>query len=106
MTKGDLDRLGERIGESNRIKQEDLDLLQQYRTTFQEPIARVFNYLLKTARKIDKQSIVTYRIKRIDTIIEKLRRFRDNKNGNMQLSRMGDIAGCRCIMTSSSEEKL
>ncbi|MBO4840194.1 MAG: RelA/SpoT domain-containing protein [Bacteroidaceae bacterium] len=106
MTKGEIDRLGQRIGTSVEISSEDLDKLQEYRQTFQEPISRVFNYVLEAARKIDKQSIVTYRIKRIDTIIEKLRRFKDNENGSMNLSRMWDIAGCRCILNTTTDEKL
>ena len=69
------------------MAQEDLDKLQEYRQTFQEPISNVFNFVLTVARKIDKQCIVTYRIKRIDTIVEKLRRFNENPNGKMNLSR-------------------
>ncbi len=93
MTKGEIDRLGQRIGKSAMVLPEDLNKLQEYRQTFQEPISRVFNYVLSAARKIDKQCIVTYRIKRIDTIIEKLRRFANNPNGSMLFSRMWDIAG-------------
>ena len=106
MTKGDIDRLGEEIGASSQVSKENLAKLQEYRQTFQEPIAQVFGFVLKAARKIDKQCIVTFRIKRIDTIIEKLRRFKDNPNGKMKLSRMWDIAGCRCILNSSDNEKL
>lgn len=106
MTKGDIDKLGQRISVSDNINIEDLNLLQAYRQTFQEPISRVFDFLLKTARKIDRRCIVTYRIKRIDTIIEKLRRYRFNPKGAMKLSRMWDIAGCRCILNSPNNEKL
>lgn len=106
MTKGEIDRLGKKIGASAEVSQEDLDKLQEYRQTFQEPISNVFNFVLKVARKIDKQCIVTYRIKRIDTIVEKLRRFNDNPNGKMNLSRMWDIAGCRCILNTTDNDKL
>lgn len=107
MTKGEIDRLGERIGKSTgSISESDLKMLQEYRATFQRPIAEVFAFANSTARKIDKQCIVTYRIKRIDTIIEKLRRFSDSPEGAMQFSRMWDIAGCRCIMNSPDNTKL
>lgn len=106
MTKGEIDRLGKKIGASVEVSQEDLDKLQEYRQTFQEPISNVFNFILGIARKLDKQSIVTYRIKRIDTIVEKLRRFYENPNGKMSLSRMWDIAGCRCILNTVDKEKL
>lgn len=106
MTNGEIDRLGQKIGASAEVSQEDLNKLQEFRQTFQEPISNVFNFVLGVARKVDKQCIVTYRIKRIDTIVEKLRRFHENPNGKMNLSRMWDIAGCRCILNSTDENKL
>lgn len=106
MTKGEIDRLGQEIGASSEVSQEDLNKLQEFRQTFQEPISNVFNFVLTAARKVDKQCIVTYRIKRIDTIVEKLRRFYENPNGKMNLSRMWDIAGCRCILNTTDEDKL
>lgn len=106
MTKGEIDRLGQAIGASVEVSQEDLNKLQEFRQTFQEPISNVFNFVLDVARKIDRQCIVTYRIKRIDTIVEKLRRFHENPNGKMNLSRMWDIAGCRCILNTADEDSL
>lgn len=106
MTKGEIDKLGQKIGASFEVSSEDLDKLQEYRQTFQEPISNVFNFVLKAARKVDNQCIVTYRIKRIDTIVEKLRRFHENPNGKMNLSRMWDIAGCRCILNTTDKDKL
>lgn len=106
MTNGEIDRLGERIGASTEVSTEELNQLQEYRQTFQTPISHVFNFALSAARQLDKQCIVTYRIKRIDTIVEKLHRFHENPNGSMRLSRMWDIAGCRCILNSPSSDKL
>lgn len=106
MTNGEIDRLGVRIGNSKEISHSDLECLQAYRQTFQEPLSNVFNFVLNVARRIDRKCIVTYRVKRIDTIIEKLRRFKDNENGRMNLARMWDIAGCRCIMRISDTTKL
>lgn len=106
MKKREIDRLGLSIGNSSEVSSDDLELLQAYRLSFHEPLARVFSFVLSSARKLDRQSIVTYRIKRIDTIIEKLRRFTGNNNGRMLLSRMGDIAGCRCILSTVDSEKM
>lgn len=106
MTKGEVDRLGLTIGASIEVSQENLNKLQEFRQTFQEPISNVFNFVLEVARKVDKHCIVTYRIKRIETIVEKLRRFHENPNGKMNLSRMWDIAGCRCILNNTDEDKL
>lgn len=106
MTKGEVDRLGVRIGDSMELSSTDLALLQEYRKSFHEPLSRVFAFVLKSARRIDRKCIVTYRIKRIDTIVEKVRRFRGSGNGRMQLSRMWDIAGCRCIFDASGNSKI
>lgn len=106
MTNGEIDRLGERIGASTDVSSDDLNRLQEYRQTFQGPISHVFNFVLNAARKIDKSCIVTYRIKRIDTIVEKLHRYYNNPYGKMKLSRMWDIAGCRCIIHSPNNERL
>lgn len=107
MTNGEIDRLGERIRASKgNPNSNDIDLLQEYRQSFQEPIARVFSSVLQLARKIDKQAIVTFRIKRIDTIIDKLSRTQNKESGSMQFSRMGDIAGCRCIINTTDNKRL
>ena len=107
MTNGEIDRLGERIRASKgNPNSNDIDLLQEYRQSFQEPIARVFSSVLQLARKVDRQAIVTFRIKRIDTIIDKLSRTQNKESGPMQFSRMWDIAGCRCIINTSDSNRL
>jgi len=107
MTNTEVDRLGTRIAKTPvGIEAQDLASLQEYRQSFQKPIAEVFAFVSKECAKIDRQSIVTYRIKRIDTIINKLKRFAQNSNGQMKLSRMWDIAGCRCILNTTDESKI
>ena len=99
-----INKLGTRIAYARSVdlvSREDLDLLQEFRKTFKDPLATTFNRLLVLARKVDKGAIVTYRIKRINTIIRKLQRFKDSSDGEMNLSRMWDIAGCRCILSSN-----
>lgn len=104
ISKTEINRLGRRISRSGEnVTNEDLESLQLYRNSFQDSIADVFGFLSVATRKIDKNSIVTYRIKRLDTIIRKLQRFSNNPNGPIELSRMGDIAGCRCILNSTDE---
>jgi len=103
MTNGEIDRLGERIKVNGKPSTEDLDLLQEFRKSYKDPLSRVFETLRSFAIKVDKEAIVTFRIKRIDTIIRKLYRFKDKPEGRMPLSRMWDIAGCRCIFNSDDE---
>lgn len=97
-TSGDYRRLSDRVRMNpQEVKIEDLMMLQSLRVTYKEPLAVIFRTIERMAKKIDKNCICTYRVKRIESIIGKLTRF-----PTMQVQRMEDIAGCRCIMT---EEK-
>ena len=99
MTKGQIDRLGDKIREQrNSIEELTLIELQEYRTSHKETLSLVFNALCSTTRKITSDSIVTYRIKRFESIIGKLSRYPD-----MKFSRMWDIGGCRCILRNDKE---
>lgn len=106
-TVGQIDKLGKRLREQKEISQEDLNLLQDYRKSYSDALPFVFETLRKSAVRIDSHAIVTFRIKRIDTIINKLRRFENKEgNGDMRLSRMWDIAGCRCILSTSNQQSI
>lgn len=98
---GDYERLGQRLrGYNNRndIPIEDLELLQTLRTGYKTPLSIIFESLQKSIIKINKNAIVTYRVKRIDSIISKLKRL-----PGTQLPRLEDIAGCRCILKNNEE---
>lgn len=98
-TKGDIDRLGLSIrNERDVISDETLLKLQEYRTSHKEILSLIFNFLCKNSNKIHPQTIVTYRIKRIESIIGKLYRYPD-----MRFSRMWDIGGCRCITRNNQD---
>lgn len=90
-------RLGNRIRSNpHNISEEDYQILQDLRLTYKEPLAIVFNAIERTAYKVDSNCICTYRVKRIESIVSKLIRF-----PHMQVNKAEDIAGCRCIMTST-----
>ncbi len=97
-TKGDINRLGDKIREEKKINNTTLQELQNYRITYKEPLSNVFNIICKHANDISRSAIVTYRIKRINSIIGKLSRY-----NNMQFSRMWDIGGCRCIFKNNEQ---
>ncbi|MBR3566486.1 MAG: hypothetical protein IKN91_09205 [Paludibacteraceae bacterium] len=100
-SKTQIKKLGERIVKSSsndEISEDDLHALQEYRVSFRDTIAKVFDIVYNSCHNINKQSIVTYRIKRIESIIDKLRR-----NGDMRLDRMIDIAGCRGILSNNEQ---
>lgn len=107
LTVGQIDKLGKRLREQQEISQQDLELLQEFRKSYSDALPFVFESLRKSAIKVDGRAIVTFRIKRIDTIINKLRRFEGKEGcGDMRLSRMWDIAGCRCIISTPNEQSI
>ncbi|MDD3772043.1 MAG: RelA/SpoT domain-containing protein [Weeksellaceae bacterium] len=106
MTNGEIERLGERITSSDKILTEDIELLQEFRKSFKDPLSNTFDVLRTLTMKVDKKAIVTCRIKRIDTIIRKLKRFKNNPSGRMPLHKMWDIAGCRCIFDSNDVSQI
>ncbi|MDO4801603.1 MAG: RelA/SpoT domain-containing protein [Prevotellaceae bacterium] len=98
-TKGDYKKLSDRIRNNPKdIASADFEMLQALRLTYKNSLAIVFNTLDKLAHDIDKDCVCTYRIKRIESIVSKLLRFPD-----MEVQRVADIAGCRCIMTNTNQ---
>lgn len=94
LTKGIINRLGDNIRSNNpNIDNITLSQLQDYRIAHKETISAIFYILCSYSKKVNSQTIVTYRIKRFESIIGKLLRY-----PKMQLSRMWDIGGCRCIL--------
>lgn len=101
MTNGEINRLGDRIREryiKDSLEENTLNELQIYRTSHKDSLAKVFNAMCNLNRKLGKKSIVTYRIKRFESIIGKLYRF-----PKMEFSRMWDIGGCRFIVNNNEE---
>lgn len=99
MTKGEINRLGNVIrSEFDELSETTLLGLQNYRISHKDTLAKVFNILCNLNRKMKKTNIVTYRIKRIESIIGKLYRY-----PKMEFSRMWDIGGCRCIVNNNDE---
>jgi len=97
MTKGRINQIGKNLllSMQNNINplEQDLQVLQQYRKEFKEPLKNASNELLRIMSIIDNAGIVTYRVKRIESILSKIER-----QPKMQLARINDIAGCRCIL--------
>ncbi|RXP64558.1 hypothetical protein EC396_00865 [Lutibacter sp. HS1-25] len=92
-----------RIGNEIRIEGKNpstatLEKLQLFRTSHKDSLAKTFHILLDLRRPPSTQTIVTYRIKRFESIIEKLNRY-----PKMNLSRMWDIGGCRVIVKNNKE---
>lgn len=99
LTKSQIRKLGDSIKINTRdISNDNLELLQQYRTSYKETLSLVFTSLTTLTKSVYTESILSYRIKRIDSIIRKLER-----KPEMQLDRMWDIVGCRCILKNEKQ---
>ena len=99
LSKAEIDRLGDSVRiEKNTLGEDVLNRLQAYRISHKEVLSFTFNMLCTKSKKIHTSAIVTYRIKRFESIIGKLNRYPD-----MRFSRMWDIGGCRCILRNNEE---
>ena len=99
MTKSQINKLGKELRKQIRDEVNPsnalLDSLQLYRTTFKDDLSSVFEIITKTAKEGRSDSIVSFRIKRIESILSKIKR-----QPTMALGNMGDIAGCRVLVYS------
>ena len=94
-----INKIGEDIAQrGGKITPDELELLQEFRTSFSKPLVNVFNIMRELADIVHQSSIIAFRLKRIDTIINKL-----SREEGMDLSRMGDIGGIRCIFYNEAE---
>lgn len=72
---------------------ESFEILSNWRSSHEYPVQSMLGYFRKKAFEIDKEAIVVRRLKRLPSILSKLKR----ENG-MKLDRMEDIAGCRIVV--------
>lgn len=70
----------------------NIKIIDSWRSLHAEPI-NILSTKLKSFLKNYKDVIIAHRLKRLDTIINKLHRY-----PNMNLSRMQDLGGCRVIL--------
>lgn len=70
-------------------------IVNNWRSSHSFPLNTFKIGLLKKAAQLDKDALVAQRLKRLSSIVTKLRRFQQ-----MKLSQMQDIAGCRAVLAS------
>ncbi len=108
-TKSDIDRAGEHlIPWWKREVAAPLDLGQAYmiienwRTSHARPLLAFRIGLERRAKRIDTKALISQRLKRFSSLMNKLVR-----EPNMKLSQMQDLGGCRAVLTAVSDvEKL
>lgn len=80
-------------GKENLSEEEYIEL-HNFRMSYRDSLRQVYNLVNSIAQSIDSKSITTFRIKRIESILSKMKR-----QPKMDPRRMNDVAGCRCIFT-------
>jgi ppGpp synthetase/RelA/SpoT-type nucleotidyltranferase len=88
ISRSELDRLGARIAETDIIATDDLATLGQILIAYREALGTVAANLLSLG------FTVTYRLKTIDTLVDKLRR-----EHSLKLKSVQDIAGARVVVS-------
>ncbi|MDH7789146.1 RelA/SpoT domain-containing protein [Ochrobactrum sp. AN78] len=74
--------------------QQAINHLFNWRSAHGYPLNALSMTLKNRVRSIDKNAIVAQRLKRLDSILRKLRR-----RSSMQMSQMQDVGGCRAILS-------
>lgn len=80
---------------SDLTKEEASHILSNWRASHAYPLNSIQNSLRYRAKQIDKDYLLTQRLKRAVSIKNKLKRF-----PSMKLQRMQDIGGCRVILSN------
>jgi ppGpp synthetase/RelA/SpoT-type nucleotidyltranferase len=106
ITKSQIKNIGKKLRNTevtSELKKEDLETLNLWRS-HHSPSLKYYAKLVKTeALKLnlnESQFTITQRLKRVHSIILKLKRF-----PNMQLSTMDDVAGLRIVVDSVDQVK-
>ncbi|MGQ4517915.1 RelA/SpoT domain-containing protein [Dermabacteraceae bacterium CCM 9520] len=90
---------GENISLERYVESEKI--IRQYRAEHQVPLYTIRAGLRREVQKADIKARITQRLKRLPTILDKL--IRGAPSGVDDLSRMGDIGGCRVIVASRDD---
>lgn len=96
-----IDKAGKALVENNISPLERIEILNtinNWRSSHSYPLHLAIKNLQKKANKISSHAITARRLKRLTSIILKLKR-----NPTMKLTQMQDIGGCRAIMPTIFE---
>lgn len=75
-----------------------LEVIAEYRRTFADPLLKVNNGLRSFLATEGIEAEVSQRLKRMETIVEKV----THREKGLDLSRMGDIGGCRIVISDNN----
>lgn len=100
-----IEKAGRSIRKGEPNQEECIEIIQNYRAAHQYPLQIIKNLVWKHIQKQKLPATIVRRLKRLPTIIDKLKRSSlDGKTDNaMCITRMHDIGGCRVIVESLAE---
>src|SRR3989344_7414316 len=96
--KAKVDRTGQILmnnDSTEEAKEEALTILNNWRSSHGYPMNTFQARLRQMSKKVDENALVVQRLKRVPSIIKKLKR---EQTKTMSLSQMQDIAGCRSVL--------
>jgi hypothetical protein len=97
-SKTQVDKAGKSLSKTSKqdkILDDAISIINNWRAAHAYPLHVVYVHLRKMAGRSSKKPVVAERLKRLDSIVNKLMRHE-----GMMLSRMQDIGGCRVILPS------
>lgn len=97
-SKKSIGRAGDALVENND-NMEALETLSFWRASHNHSLENAFTLVEKLSKEVDKSVVLAKRLKRTESIVNKLDRFGNGGRG-MKLHRMQDIAGCRVILSN------
>jgi ppGpp synthetase/RelA/SpoT-type nucleotidyltranferase len=77
-----------------------MDILNNWRSAHSFPLHTLAVRLKRVAKQTDSSALVIRRLKRITSILKKLKRDQTSK---MNMARMQDVGGCRAVLTGIPE---
>jgi ppGpp synthetase/RelA/SpoT-type nucleotidyltranferase len=99
-SKKNVDHAGDALINKESSKEDELalEIMDNWRKIHKYPLYIFNKRLKKVSEEIDKEAITVQRLKRLYSIVRKLKRYSTSKSA-MKLSRMQDIAGCRVVLS-------
>lgn len=102
-SKQEINRAGKVLANNNVSKEEKnqaIAVLDNWRAVHGYPMHVFQMTLKKKAVKVDKDALISQRLKRASSIIYKLQRKYGGRKPSMMLTQMQDIGGCRAVVSN------
>lgn len=95
-----------RVLRNNASSQQDIDraleILDNWRAAHSYPMHVFYMRLKSVSKKVDGNSLIAQRLKRVPSIVAKLNRRYHGRKPSMDLYQMQDIGGCRAVLSNLS----